>query len=84
MKNTRVFNKLRDTLVVKIKILEDTSYSSFQKTRFCHILLNNYFEDLTNRSISNSGSLLVRMSKNSKQWWVGLPDELQKDIEFEE
>jgi len=24
------------------------------------------------------------MSEDSKQWWLGLPDELQKDIEFEE
>jgi len=23
------------------------------------------------------------MSKESKQWWLGLPDELQKDIESE-
>jgi len=55
-----------------------------QKIRFCHILLNNYFEDLTNRSISNIRSFLDRMSDNIKQWWIGLPDELQNDIEFEE
>jgi len=24
------------------------------------------------------------MSEDSKQWWLGLPDELQKDIEFKE
>jgi len=24
------------------------------------------------------------MSEESKQWWSGLPEELQKDIEFEE
>jgi len=24
------------------------------------------------------------MSDNSKQWWLGLADELQNDIEFEE
>jgi len=24
------------------------------------------------------------MSEDSKQWWRGLPEELQKDIEFEE
>jgi len=24
------------------------------------------------------------MSDNNKQWWIGLPDELQNDIEFEE
>jgi len=24
------------------------------------------------------------MSEDSKQWWLGLPEELQKDIEFEE
>jgi len=24
------------------------------------------------------------MSENSKEWWIGMPDELQKDIEFEE
>ena len=58
--------------------------SVIQKTRFCHILLNNYFEELTNRSINNNRSFLVRMSENSKLWWVGLPDELQNDIEFEE
>ena len=58
--------------------------SNIQKTRFCHILLDSYFEDLTNRSISNIRSFLVRMSENSKEWWIGLPDELQKDIEFEE
>lgn len=34
--------------------------------------------------------LLVRsdlweiMAEESKQWWLGLPKELQKDIEFEE
>jgi hypothetical protein len=27
---------------------------------------------------------LVRMSENSKEWWIGMPDELQNDIEFEE
>ncbi len=58
--------------------------SHTQKIRFCHILLNSYFEDLTNRSISNIGSFLVRMSDNNKQWWIGMPDELQNDIEFEE
>ncbi|WP_299290741.1 hypothetical protein [Nitrosopumilus sp.] len=25
-----------------------------------------------------------KMSDNSKQWWLGLPEELQADIEFEE
>ncbi len=58
--------------------------SVIQKIRVCHILLNSYFEDLTNRSINNIRSFLVRMSENSKQWWIGLPDELQNDIEFEE
>jgi hypothetical protein len=58
--------------------------SHIQKIRFCHILLNNYFVDLTNRSISNIRSFLVRMSENSKEWWIGMPDELQNDIEFEE
>jgi len=58
--------------------------SIIQKIRFCHILLNNYFEDLTNRSISNIRSFLDRMSEKSKQWWIGLADELQNDIEFEE
>jgi hypothetical protein len=58
--------------------------SHTQKIRFCHILLNNYFVVLTNRSISNIGSFLVRMSENSKEWWIGMPDELQNDIEFEE
>jgi len=24
------------------------------------------------------------MSEESKQWWLGLPEDLQKDIEFEE
>jgi len=24
------------------------------------------------------------MSEDSEQWWIGLPEELQKDIEFEE
>jgi len=24
------------------------------------------------------------MPENSKQWWIGLADDLQKDIEFEE
>jgi len=24
------------------------------------------------------------MPEDSKQWWLGLPEELQKDIEFEE
>jgi len=24
------------------------------------------------------------MSDDSKQWWLGMPEELQKDIEFEE
>jgi len=24
------------------------------------------------------------MSEDSEQWWLGLPEELQKDIEFEE
>ncbi|MGY5143638.1 MAG: hypothetical protein ACW9XH_04060 [Candidatus Nitrosopumilus sp. bin_32a] len=24
------------------------------------------------------------MSDENKQWWLGLPEELQKDIEFEE
>jgi hypothetical protein len=28
--------------------------------------------------------LLENMSEDSKQWWLGLPDKLQKDIEFEE
>ena len=28
--------------------------------------------------------LLKKMSENSKQWWLGLPEELQADIEFEE
>ena len=45
--------------------------SHTQKIRFCHILLNNYFVDLTNRSISNIRSFLVRMSENSKEWWIG-------------
>ncbi len=58
--------------------------SVIQKTRFCHILLNSYFVGLTNRSISNIQSFLDRMSDNNKQWWIGLPDELQNDIEFEE
>ncbi len=58
--------------------------SHTQKIRFCHILLNNYFEDLTNRSISNIRSFWVRMSENNKQWWIGMPDELQNHIEFEE
>jgi len=24
------------------------------------------------------------MSENSKEWWIGMPDELQNDIELEE
>ena len=54
-----------------------------QKTRFCHILLNNYFEELSNRSISNFRSFRL-MSENQKEWWVGLAKELQKDIELED
>ena len=54
-----------------------------QKTRFCHILLNNYFEELSNRSISNFRSFRL-MSENQTEWWVGLPKELQKDIELED
>ena len=57
--------------------------SDIQKTRLCHILLNNCFEDLTNRSISNPRSFLFRMSDEQKEWWVGLPEELQTDIESE-
>jgi hypothetical protein len=45
--------------------------------------LNDYFEELTNRSISNFGSFGL-MSENQKEWWVGLPKELQKDIELED
>lgn len=56
---------------------------NIQKIRFCHILLNNCFEDFTNRSISNIRSFWV-MSENQKEWWVGLPKELQNDIELEE
>ena len=54
-----------------------------RKIRFCHILLNSCFEDLTNRSISNLRSFLGRMSDNQKEWWIGLPEEFQKDIELE-
>jgi len=45
--------------------------------------LNNYCEKFTNRSISNFRSF-QSMSENQKEWWVGLPKELQKDIELEE
>jgi len=24
------------------------------------------------------------MSEDTKQWWIGMPEELQKDIEFED
>lgn len=27
---------------------------------------------------------LENMSEDTKQWWLGLPEEFQKDIEFEE
>ncbi|KFM21045.1 hypothetical protein AAA799B03_01432, partial [Marine Group I thaumarchaeote SCGC AAA799-B03] len=37
----------------------------------------------TNRSISNLRSVLL-MSENQKEWWIGLPKELQNDIELEE
>jgi hypothetical protein len=45
--------------------------------------LNNYFEELSNRSINNFRSFWV-MSENQKKWWVGLPKEIQKDIELED
>jgi len=45
--------------------------------------LNHYFEELTNRSISNFRSFCL-MSENQNEWWVGLPKELQNDIELEE
>jgi len=40
-------------------------------------------EELINRSISNFRSF-QNMSENQKEWWVGLPKELQRDIELEE
>jgi hypothetical protein len=55
---------------------------NIQKTEFCQVFLNNYFEELTNRSISNFRSFRS-MSENQNKWWVGLPKELQKDIELE-
>ncbi|WP_371503700.1 hypothetical protein [Nitrosopumilus adriaticus] len=45
--------------------------------------MNNYCEELTDRSISNFRSIST-MSENQKEWWIGLPNELQKDIELEE
>jgi hypothetical protein len=46
-------------------------------------LLNNQCEDFTNRSISNFRCLDI-MSENQKEWWIGLPKELETDIELEE
>jgi len=40
-------------------------------------------EELINRSISDHRSF-QSMSENQKEWWVGLPKELQRDIELEE
>ena len=54
-----------------------------QKSKVSHIFLNSYFEELTNRSISNLRSVCL-MSDNQKEWWIGLPKELQTDIELEE
>ncbi|MGY5152099.1 MAG: hypothetical protein ACW9XA_07515 [Candidatus Nitrosopumilus sp. bin_6a] len=45
--------------------------------------MNNYFEELSNRSISKLGSF-CSMSENQNEWWIGLPKELQRDIELEE
>ena len=53
------------------------------RTEFCQVFLNNYFEELTNRSINNLRACCL-MSENKKEWWEGLPKELQKDIELEE
>ena len=41
--------------------------------------MNNSPSDLLDRSI-----ILENMPEDNKQWWLGLPDELQKDIEFQE
>ena len=54
-----------------------------RRTEFCQVFLNNCFEELTNRSISNLRSFCL-VSENQKEWWTGLPKELQKDIELEE
>jgi len=46
-------------------------------------LLNNYHVDSTNRSISDEW-LFSLMPENNKEWWIGLPKELQIDIEIED
>ena len=55
--------------------------SHIQKTRFYQVFLNEYYEELTDRSIRYIRSFFI-MSKN-QEWWIGLARELQKDIELE-
>ena len=41
-----------------------------QKIRFCHIFLNEYFEELTNRSISNIRSFFLNVKESRMVGWA--------------
>ncbi len=44
--------------------------SHMQKTRFCQILFNEYFEELTNRSISNIRSFFLNVKESRMVGWT--------------
>jgi hypothetical protein len=65
-------------LVVKI-----TNRGLALSSSFSQILLSFYFSELTSRSISKIKTSVIEMSEKYKEWWIGLPEEFEKDIESE-
>lgn len=56
-----------------------------KKTNLCHIFLCKNYTKTSTRSITYLRSVFLEMSNTqTNEWWIGLPEELQKDIEFEE
>lgn len=63
--------------------MRDISDATNLKSESSQIFFNFYSEEFTNRSITNLRSVHL-LSESQKEWWVGLPKELQNDIELEE
>jgi hypothetical protein len=68
----RIFNKIGDTLIIKIKTRKKIKRTSdIKKTKCCHILLYSWFVELTSRSITNFESFYFKKCLRTQNGGLG-------------